>query len=131
MRLAELFAEGGFWMYPIALLNCALVPLGIVLLTIGVASKQRNALVFAVALIAGGLAPAMLGELANVLSMRNVEAAIAFASPADQATIRAAGLAESMTTLLFGLSGSVIPVFCGFVLLGVGLGRLPRFDTEP
>lgn len=130
MRLAELFAEGGFWMYPIALLDCALVPLGIVLLSIGIASKQRNALVFAVGLIVGGLAPAMLGELANVLSMQNVEAAIVHVNPADAATIRAAGMAESMTTLLFGLSGSVIPVFCGFVLLGVGLGRLPRFDAE-
>lgn len=128
MMLRELFLEGGFWMYPIALLNCALVPLGIVLLTIGVSSKQRNALVFAAALIAGGLAPAMLGELANVLAMRTVDAAIAYADPADQATIRAAGLAESMTTLLFGLAGSVIPVFCGFLLLGVGLGRLPGFE---
>ena len=131
MRFAELFVEGGFWMYPIALLNCALVPLGIVLLTIGVSSKQRNALVFAAALIAGGLSPAMLGELANVLAMQNVEAAIAHVDPADAATIRAAGMSESMTTLLFGLSGSVIPVFCGFVLLGVGLGRLPRFEGEP
>lgn len=130
MRLAELFVEGGFWMYPIALLNCALVPLGIVLLTIGVASKQRNALVFALVLLGGGLLPAMLGELANVLAMQNVDAAIAYADPADQATIRAAGMAESMTTVLFGLSGAIVPVFCGFVLLGVGLGRLPRFEEN-
>lgn len=126
--LRELFLEGGVWMYPIMLFNCALVPLSIVLLSIGVASKERNALVFGLVLLGGGLVPAMLGEVANVLAMRNVEDAIAYANPADRAVILAAGTAESLTTLLFGLAGAIVPVFCGFVLVGVGLGRLPRFQ---
>jgi hypothetical protein len=126
--LVELFREGGIWMYPISLLDCGLVALSIVLLTIGISSKRRHALVFAAALIASGLVPPMLGELAHVLGMQEAEAAIARAHPADAAILRYGFQAESMSPLLFGLSGSVIPVFCGFALLGVGLGRLPRFE---
>jgi hypothetical protein len=130
MMLQEMFVEGGWWMYPIALLTCALVPLSIVLVTLGVASKEKNALLFAIILFVGGLAPAMLGGLGQAMSMRGAEEAIAHVNPADAATIRAAAMSESMNITLFGLTGAVIPVFCAFVLLGVGLGRLPRFEER-
>jgi len=127
----SMWQVGGGWMYPLALLNCGLLPLSVVLLTLGIGSKERNAVLYAVILLVAGLSPAMLGAVAQHLTMMNVEEVIAMANPADQATIRAAATGEAMTTTLFGLSGAVIPVFCGFVLLGIGLGRLPRFEESP
>ncbi|MEW5742508.1 MAG: hypothetical protein AB1938_26560 [Myxococcota bacterium] len=128
--MVQMFQEGGWWMYPITLLGCALVPLSIVLVILGAASKQRNALMMSLILLVAGLTPAMLGAVAQMLSMRSAEEAIVHVNPADAATIRAAAMSESLTTVLFGLSSSVIPVFCGFVLLGIGLGRLPRFEEQ-
>lgn len=129
--MLQMFQEGGFWMYPLALLNCALVPLSIVFLALAAGSKSRNALVFALILLVAGLAPAMLGQVAQTLAMQGAEDAIRSVDPADASTIRAAAMSESMTTFLFGLSGAVVPVFCGFVLLGLGLSRLPRFEGSP
>ncbi|GMU61595.1 MAG: hypothetical protein AMXMBFR34_33580 [Myxococcaceae bacterium] len=128
--LAEMFQAGGWWMYPLMLLGCALVPLSIVFVSLGVASKERNAVMFSLTLLVAGITPAMLGAVAQMMSMRAAEEAIVHVNPADAATIRAVALSESMTTVLFGLSLSVIPVFCGFVLLGVGLSRLPRFEEK-
>lgn len=121
---AQFWMEGGVWMYPIALIGCALVPATLGGWVIGLtAKKATTALPVAVALLAIGLAPAMLGELGYLMGIRAAEMAVVFASPADQATIMAGARGEALATLILGLWLSLIPACGGASLLGVALMR--------
>ncbi len=122
--VASFWVEGGWWMYPIALLGCAMLPATLVAFVVGVTSKKASLLMpLAIGLLCVGLLPAVLGEAGFLQGMSAVEKAIAFANPVDQATIRAAARGEALTTLILGLWMSLAPTFGGSVLLGLALMR--------
>lgn len=127
--LADSFVEGGVFMYPIALLGCLLPLASIGAAVVAIVSKTNRGVVLGAALLVSAILPAGLGVLAQQLSMSQAEQAIVHAHPADQATIRAAAMSESMTTTLWGYGSAVFPTFVGFALLGLGLSRLERFKS--
>lgn len=122
--VAEFWVEGGWWMYPIALMGCALLPATLVAFVVAVTSKKASLVMpLAIGLLCVGLLPAVLGEAGFLQGMGAVEKAITFANPEDQATIRAAARAEALTTIILGLWMSLVPTFGGAVLLGLALMR--------
>ena len=104
--MAEFFAEGGFWMYPIALLGLV----GVVLGAVGLGTRSRS-----VAL--GGLTCAALVTVLGVAGMMSgrtqVDQALATVSPEDAELIRTVGYKEASRPLQLG---------GGFGMLGALLG---------
>lgn len=120
---AEAFAEGGVWMYPIALLGCGGLPVALALFAIGATSRKNLASPFALWLIAGGLLPAALGAVAYTLSWRNVLEAVAHVSPEDKELILMVGKGECLTTVEAGLAAAIFPLCFGLALLGIAVAK--------
>ncbi len=119
MELARMFQGGGWMMYPLMLIAMAAWPASLVLPAISVFSAKRSlALVFAMLLAALGLLAAGLGALGMSLGMQMVNEAIAHVNPADQETIRHAGLSEARACVLFGLVIAAAPLGAACVALG-------------
>ncbi len=126
-QLSSLWLEGGWAMYPIALVGCLLYPASLGALLTALVAKRPLALTLGLVLLAVGFLPAVVGELGYLQGVRAVEQAVAGAHPDDRATIMMAGRGEAMACLIFGLFQSLVPVFSGSVLTGWGLAqRLPK-----
>lgn len=130
--VAQFWMEGGWWMFPIALLGCALLPATLVAFILGLTSKKASLVMpLAIGLLCVGLLPAALGEAGFLSALRTVDEAIVHVNPADAATIRAAGRSEALTTIIFGLWQSLVPSFGGAVLLGLALMRRASVRASP
>jgi hypothetical protein len=122
--VAQFWMEGGWWMFPIALLGCSLVPATLMAFILGLTSKKASLVMpLAIGLLCVGLLPAVLGEAGFLSALRTVDEALMHVNPQDAATIRAAGRSEALTTIIFGLWTSLVPTFGGAVLLGLALMR--------
>lgn len=129
--IASSFAEGGVWMYPVALLGCVLVLASLICVILGVISTTNQALPLAIVLLVLAVLPPGISAIGVRLGRANVETIMATVNEDDRATIRAACEAELLNLTLAGLSASLIPSVLGCVLLGLGLSRLHRFRTSP
>jgi hypothetical protein len=130
MNPLQAVQEGGFMMYPIVGAGLLMVLETIVFTVIALANRERNlAVLFGVALLVSAGAVAGLGAFAYSNALSGVHAALASVNPEDASTILAAGTGEALTTIIWGLAMGLIPCFMGFVLLGVGFSRLPRFQV--
>ncbi len=110
--MAEFFAEGGFWMYPISLLGIIAVALGAVAL----GAKQKN---LAVAALACAAVVMLMGVGGMMWGRTQVDRALMVVSPEDAEQIREQGYLESNRPLqlagplavlstLLGLTGFVL-----------------------
>jgi len=104
--MAQFFAEGGFWMYPIALLGLMAVGLG----AVGLATPSKSAAVGALACAA---IVTLLGVGGMMWGRMKVDEALAMVNPEDAEAIRVQGYKESMRPLQLA---------AGFVALGAVLG---------
>lgn len=126
-RLYEQFLDGGVFMYPIDLLGCLLLPLSLVALIVGITSKTNRALPLAVALGLAALLPGAIGAVGAKQARTETEAAVRDANPLDRETIAMGSAGIPQILEAWGFAASVLPLFLGCALLGVGLGRLERF----
>jgi len=129
--LAESFAEGGVWMYPIALLGCAGLPAALALFAVGATSRKNLAWPFGLGLVIAGLLPAALGYVAYTLNWANVMEAVAHVSPEDRETILMGGKSECLTTVEAGLGASIFPLCFGLALLGIAVARRGLSQPTP
>jgi hypothetical protein len=126
-QLAESFSEGGWPMYPLTFLLCALPVVALVLLAVGIFSKKNLALPLGVGLLVAAFLPPALSLVTSALGRAEAEKAIAMAAPEDQEMIRRASESELLVQSTTGTSGALCPGFFGCVLIGVGLARRSRF----
>jgi hypothetical protein len=129
--LAQLFLEGGWGMYPLAFLACALPLMGLAFLVVALLSKRNLALPLGVALLVAAVLPPALGSGARAQGRAAMEEALLLANPDDRDTIRMAGEAELMVLTIAGFGAALLPGFLSFLLLGLGLGRGSRFAPVP
>lgn len=104
--MAEFFAEGGFWMYPIALLGLVTVALG----AVAAGAKQKG---LAVGALGCAAVVMLLGVGGMMWGRMKVDEAIESVNPEDREMIREVGHQEANRPLQ--LAGP-------FVVLGALLG---------
>lgn len=129
--LAQNFAEGGWAMYPLTFLLCALPLVALVLLVVGIVSKRNLALPLGVGLLVASFLPPALGLAAQAFERARVDEVIDLASPEDRDTLRMGSEGELLVLSSTGTSAALCPGFISFVLLGLGLARLGRFKATP
>lgn len=93
--MAEFFAEGGFWMYPISLLGIVAVALGAVAL----GAKQKN---LAVAALACAAVVMLMGVGGMMWGRSQVDRALVMVNPEDAEKIREQGYLEANRPLQLG-----------------------------
>ncbi|HLL54340.1 MAG TPA: hypothetical protein VK447_12375 [Myxococcaceae bacterium] len=131
-ELARWWSEGGFWMYPIAMLLLVSLPATLVMGIFALVGRSgsRVTVILSTVLCALGLLILIVGFVGWQAALRSMEEAVAMVNPADKATILATGTSEARTILIFAGFACVPSLIGGVALLGLGLARLPRF-TPP
>jgi hypothetical protein len=117
--LAELFQEGGFWMYPIAALQLVSMIAIVVALIVALTTKGHDGKL-GIGLGVLGVLPLVLGITGRAWGLRMMEEALVHVSADDAETIRAMGHAEALAPVLFGL-------FVALPLLAFGTLMSARF----
>lgn len=101
-RLAQAWAEGGVFMYVVMLVGGLVAMTSAALMFFGV--QRGSPAVLACAPLAALLTA--VGAVGFFTSVSGSAEAVAFAHPADRATIMAGATAESLTTSAFGMAGT-------------------------
>ena len=121
--LARDFVEGGFAMYPIALLGCLGTFGGVTGFVLALVIGKARTLWFAAGLMGLGVLAPLLGTVGYVLGQQALENALAQVSPEDAELIQMAGTAEALTCLQYGVGAGLLPFCLGVALVGLGLVR--------
>ncbi len=131
--LAQMWAEGGTFMYPIALLALLSLPAAPLVVILAVVGRRgsRVPLILSTVLCALGLLILATGFLGWQMALRNVEEAVAHVNPDDREIILAAGRSEARVLIMFGAAACLPSLLTGVALLGLGLSRLPRYTPPP
>ncbi len=127
---AQTFAEGGWAMYPLTALGCLLPLLALGFLVVGLVSKTNRALPLGVGLLLASLLPPALAVGATALERAKIAELLDEVSEGDRETIRMGSEGELLALKVTGFGAALCPGFFSFVLLGVGLARLPRFKRS-
>lgn len=101
-RLAEAWAEGGFFMYVVVLVGGLVATASAALMFFGV---QRGSPVVLACAPLGALITAV-GAVGFFNGISSAAEAVVHASPADRATIMAGATGEAVTTSAFGMAGT-------------------------
>lgn len=128
---AETFAEGGWAMYPLTFLACLLPVLGFAFLAVSLFSKRNLALPLGIGLLVASVLPPAIAVAAVAMGRSKIDEVLPLVQQHERDTVRLGSEGELMVLSQTGYGAALCPGFLGFVLLGLGLGRLPRFGAKP
>ena len=124
---AEMFRQGGIWMYLVLGLSMIVYPVflgAIVIYGLGIfgdKARRKMCLIAAGLSLVGALALVMVGTVGWYVGLSDMQAAVAMASPEHAAEMRERGRAMAMYPLQAGGVAAVLPGVGGIVFLLTGL----------